>query len=336
MKLRSPAKAEPRISMVLIDGRIENQLSGTYQIERLKSFESTSRASFQMLQTRAWWMYLHAMTAKNLATAPCQPHASLEATVEWVNTRLESSDLDNARELSRTSATKYVPTKTLQCVEHAVPGSAEIYYWGPDFSLLWQALSGEDDDGRAIAWLQDLTGLTFSEISRCDSTFLEVLLDIHEPIALHATAAMIAMLPKQLAPTGARFPEDLLLLHPAAKFALKTTRRIEDEVNAALVLDNSWYKKAVACINHSATIRRLSLYGLARTDVLAVRGSPTLGPKANERFEHGVGRRQLVTQISFDRSAIPDPSRIPKASEGPDRYSLGEVARYWHRKIHGR
>ena len=330
---RNRAKQNSTDESVLVDNSSDLRATEIPRLEYAEAEPYCPGGSFQQIQTQAWWMYLRAMAPKN-AGGEDEIHTSLDRTIRWINQGLQDTD-EEAREISRTTAKEFVPAKTLQCVESVVPGSAEIYYWGPDFSLLWSALSGKEDEGRAMTWFLDQTGLSFSEVSKCSTGFLNVLLDVHELIALHAVAAMLSILPKQLAHIGFKFPEDLRLLHPGPNFRLKTMERRSDDRTLSLLLDNVWFQRAMACINHNATIGRLSAYGLARDDILFVTGKPTLSPK--KVFKHAFGQRHLIGPITFDRDAIPasdiDAWTSDRQCCEDGRLSLATVTRYWYGKI---
>ncbi len=163
---------------------------------------------------------------------------------------------------------------------------------------------------------------------------MRVILDCHEPVALHAVAATVAMFHNQVG-LDLTFPDRLKLLHAGVEHELHYARKISDDPEISLVLDNPWYKKALTCIHHNATIGRLSLYGLSRDDILLAKGTPTLAPSKikGRKFEFSV-TSDVVDLITFERGYIPKPKpsfrNIQEAPNIRDRLSLAEFAQYWY------
>lgn len=291
---------------------------------------------FVQIQTHAWAMYIRAMVALHTRGSDrANQHASEKEAIDWLNSRLEPTSSDGSY-APRKFPHSYISTGTLAKIESVLPGSAEVYFWGPDLSVLWSALAG-DDDGAAMERFKALTGLSSTEISNGPPEFFETLLVCHEPIALHALAAMLSSLWR-------RFPDfkeqnDLLAaLDYRIRFNLNRDVRSKDDQEICELLADPWYARTIACLDHDATIGRLSAYGLARTDLLTVAGKPIVSPPKRKSFKFSV-RSDVVDTILMERGATSSAPQIqgslhPEQSTG-DWISLGDFADYWHRKIYG-
>lgn len=253
--------------------------------------------SFSELQTRSWIYYLKRIYAeKNHETLIERDIDGIEDkdVIGWINELLAESSAD-APSIRRLNEKSYISSRTLDLVESVIPGSARIYFWGPDFSCLWSVLAGKDD-GAALARLIDITGLSMAHIAESDESLLDILPDISEPIALHALSAMISALYKthpqlrKTSPFGlfsllhevqtslevARSsPESLQSLDPIAPFLAQTLLAAEDFI---ILSNDPWYKRVRECWSHDATISRLGYYGLSLSDLVFVTGKPSEPP----------------------------------------------------------
>lgn len=293
-------------------------------------------ATFNEMQAQAWWMYIRSMVAKHTDRLDESPHVSEAEAISWLDRELVRLDKSGAF-TQRMVPRKYVPTKTLSRVERALPGSASVYFVGPDLSVLWGALSG-DDDGQAMERFKVLSGLTNSEICSCSPAFFETLLACHEPIALHAVAAMVSAFAKSIESNEGEIHDALWLLQEGLNIDLESLRRRKDDAELCEIMANPWFQRARSCLHHDATIGRLSLYGLARQDLLGVRGKATTLPPKGQCVKSGVTSDDIVETIKIERGEIPlnvySNWVPPLPEEDADWITLGTYARYWHSKIH--
>lgn len=329
-----PPKPNPDTTSVLFD---VNKSASSVEIPRLEHVESEpfEPDTFSEMQTQAWWMYIRGMVSKHMNRIDESPHVSESEAISWLDGMLGAVDPSGSF-TRRMVPRKYVPTKTLAKVEIVLPRSAAIYFWGPDLSVLWGALAGSDD-GEAMERFRVLSGLTNNEICKCPPEFLETLLDCHEPIALHALAAMVSAFGKRIESTGGDIREMLLLLHQGLSLELRNLQRLTDDAELCEAMADPWFQRSLVCLHHDATIGRLSLYGLARQDLLGVRGKATTSPPKGQSFKFSFSS-DVVDTIKVERGDIPRNVPLqrmpPMPEDNKDWVTLGTCARYWHNKMH--
>lgn len=308
---------------------------------------------FPELQTRAWVSYLRTCAWTQLGGTGHHSDITDQYLLAWVNALLSEKydgeplspdEPDDPPQLRRLNSTSFIPMKILNLVESIIPGSARIYFWGPDMSCLWSTLAGTDD-GAAMSRLTDLTGLSLAQISECDERLFDELLNIYEPIALHALSATLSMFHQNSAFIRGNLTEALFLFHPDIQAYLPCAESSPDffreiEPDGAIVLDallddpnfivlrnDPWYKRVCRCLEHDATIARLDYYGLSRADILSVTGTPSEPSPKKGQIKYGFDSTILSTW-HLDLDSSPSASAAFTATE--KEASLGDAALYWY------
>ena len=277
--------------------------------------------TFPRLQTHAWFSFLRAMAAAS--NSNCGDAARLERpeTIAWLNDQLCRVHRDGYS-LDRIAVNDFVTDDTLQRVEAAVPGSAGVYFWGPDLSVLWSALSGHDD-GQAEERLQVLSGVSLTRIRRGGVDLFEGLLDAAPVIALHAAAAMIAKFAESCrTKLGADFAF-LPFLHAGSYVDAVQAVRLRDDALAGEILDDPWYERALGCLRHDSSIRRLALHGLCLDDIFLATGEPALMPRSSGGdFKFSMTSRDIRLICLHREGALGDPG----LREGGCETTLADLA----------
>ena len=340
MKKINRTKAPLPKDVVLLDKNIEvdqtirNEIPSelpAIEIPRIEYPEADcfNPRSFSELQTRAWWMFLRIKVAQEM-DPDSQIHVSEKEVIAWCSTK-NTQDGDDLRVGSKS----YVPIKTLEKFDKFVFGASRIYLDGPDCSLLWKALAGADE-GTAMDRFLRMTGLTQREICESPPEFLELLLQIYPPIAFHALAAMISTFVDRFPKEKFDIKTSSWILFENADIRSISDKKIEDEIYFVIVSD-PWFKRALTCLHHNSTIARLSVYGLARTDLLGVSGDPKTAPANNQQMVRP-NLNGLLHTIMLTRGQIPPTQKstlkpsLPQ--ENSEYMSLGDIANYWHKKLH--
>lgn len=330
MTKSEPTKANSEAAEVLLDTDNSLKFLAIPHIENAES-EPFEAKSFTEMQTQAWWMYIRAKVADH-AQGDCKsPHVSELEAISWLDKMLCKKDESGAF-TQRMVPRKYVPAKTLAKVDIALPGSASVYFGGPDLSVLWVVLAGLDD-GQAMERFRVLTGLTNKEICDCSPEFLETLLDCYEPISLHTLAAMISTFFRSIESNGRNIHSALCLLNLGLHFELKTQRHRTDDAEICELMANPWYQRALTCLHHNATVGRLFIYGLSRTDLLLTRGKPTIMPPHGHQSAFFTSSN-VISTIKLERRDIPHTFASKWMPNMPDDdiefVTLGQFARFRH------
>jgi hypothetical protein len=308
--------------------------------------EPLGSKSFAEIQTRVWWMYIRSMISEQSNNGDKSADLSDDAARKWLDRQLDTDE--RGLRANRLTPRKFVPEKTLALVEQIIPGSASMYFEGPDLSCLWPVLAG-CDGGAAMIRFRMLTGLTSSDINGCTPDFLVTLLDCFEPIALHALAAMLNTFSLRYASREFKLRDLLWFFDQNYHTEIQYLHLATNSDLISEMVEDPWYKRAVACLNHNATIGRLSVYGLARSDILNMMGQPKLYPKkemgtANLKNQYIAASKiysgadmNIPPTIRMERGEIPSHPKIKGVSkqldtEDTDYVTLATFARYWHAK----
>jgi hypothetical protein len=315
----SVAQAEP----VLLDR------DGVIRYVRLPNIELGEPASelggattFARIQTHAWFSFLRAMAAASKPVSDGPAHLSRPETIKWLNDQLSRVHLDGYS-VDRIAVNDFVRDDTLQRIEAAVPGSAGVYFWGPDLSVLWSALSGKDD-GQAEERFQSLSGVSLNRVRRGGIDLLDGLLDAAPIIALHAAAALVAKFAASCRSSLGTDFAFLPYLHASSYLEAQRAVRRHDDAVAGEILDNPWYERALACLRHDSAIRRLALHGLCLDDIFLATGDPTLMPRVDAGgFKFSMTSREIQL-LRLYRARTPSDLA---AGGGVAETTLAELAR---------
>lgn len=272
-------------------------------------------AAIKELRTRAWWYYLRYQVANKKGLD--DPHADDQVTLDWLK--------DEALDVNWVNVpTQHVQTATLQAAETRFPCSERVYFEGPDLSLLWPVIAG-DDEGWAISRFADVCGLDVDEISFLEPQFFEVLLDICEEVAVHALAAVLSQLLQIWMHQKSR--QEILhqFFHPNHYWVarLRSMGTLPEKADANMITD-PWFKRAEVCLAHNSTIRRLGVYGLTRFDVLSAT-VPSTKQQARQ------SEKNVPYAFSIESRALVQPHTLPVEAMPPNWEGRYNPLRPWEK-----